>query len=1259
MDNNCDYLVYSKRRGEHCDDSHEKSRGCPLCADTPIQESAIECASSYNTGKCSLDDALCGSMVPYVDTVVSEHEWPTSERNLVQSTTVRYVKRGMVISLQGDIHMRDVPPNGTWLSEKTECLVCVSRLRLSGLVCVHIPELNRMVIEQKNDDGLLYLTNKWLLSKESLSEAIELFGPFACDALLAPVLHKILRSSWIEARKEQHKANNALKLGWAQEFYDFKCVPKNATGSAVFTYSRKCTQGSNGHCYEITSKILAKMRCCGYTPWSAVQAVRSCESDICGVKCEYCKHRFLASCAFLMECTAKESSLQRDWLVRNEAVIQLCRILYEIHKPTGCMTDLSAAWSETIMLHSIKFQQYKVTDALDEEALVVVFANDHIPVCSGTVSKTDAGEDAESLEPCPELLELVVRNARFAPKRQLVVYQPPKQEYFDNISTALDVMAEVSEAEEARAQDVESVTLALVSCFPRVAESALPDLTFNPPEIPERVLEIWPLFVNSTRACYQLYRALAIPASPSPVYVLELLARGWRRVGRETLKRFTPMSTGAIYEIEYSHYKQYILGPLNVLSELGLVSEREKALMTKVLHCGVLPCFAGQHDSVPDRLTSSTVALAFAACGLRVFGPSDDHAAKGGSSSVAVTAAGLLYFAAWYLLVYAGAVHVQPTLRERLLRTGTDADRHLCSAFEISPRNFMVTNYNGSEIAKALTLVFRDTLSGTAMLRVAQLYVSELLAQLPYVKKLKWIPGSVKSAIESRDIWFFEQHGDKSQLSQQHSPPFTYLGNIANGLHSSLTGTLTGGFARTIAHSLKGPEEEFDLWCDSLWALESERDDDLEIDAMLRAEISLDETKEVYDHITRFQTYRSSSPAHSIASSDTDSDSEDFAEDVESDAHSPEPQRIHRSVCKGLVVASDLTMGFDQQSSFLTLKTRESPLKMTSGTRAVLRNPCMTNIASTVCSKVKYCERGEKPDPACGHSSLIRALWVLMKSTGTEPRSSEDQAELAAREDGYSEEPATPEALAVMIHLAVKSFNANHNALSVCNDIKAMCKACHVENEFMPIAAIAGGMFGVNLALSVNEHRYYVTNDHYQDRWAPGCLWYTHGLWYVVSDQSALITVTHEPSSDKCHHSGTIAAYCRLNDLRVERTSNDNYCGFHTACVLLHKTLTAGKCDYDARRRLVEQTVKYLMVNKDTNEEVKVYLQDNTINTAIELNSLLMERARWLSVEELTFILKAHGKNSVVITEHSYPIYDQDCVYFLIKSNHFEPFLSL
>lgn len=551
MDSDCDYLLYS--RGEDTRDGDDVDyESCLHCCDYSSQAESIRCNDIHNSLEVTFQVALTGRMVPYVE-VLEASDQATRVRCAsfeTSETPVFYVNNSTVISLQGAIHMQDVSPNGTWLSAKDTCIHSVLRLRLAGLICTHMPELNRIVLEQKNDDGLLYLANKWLLNKNNMNEGIELFGPFVCDAMLAPVLHEILRSDWIEERKELADNNNELKLGWAQEFYDWTSVMKNKTGSMVFAYHGTCPSNhKNAHSYRLVTVILDKMRWCGYTPWSAVQAVRSSEGRISKLTCVQCKSRLLASCVFLMECAAVEASRQRDWLVRNEAVIQLCLLLYYIHMPKakGCdVHDLLQAWTECTVIHSARYQDYREKAASsDLEALVVMFANDHLPAGPNTTKCKRPQPSYDNGVPClnRELLQLIIQNDRFSPKRKTVVY-PIRSEDDVNICTAVDVLPKAPDNMEARAQEVDVIARALVLCFPRVATSALDELTLRAPNTLRFSARIWPVFVNSTRACYQLFKALALPVSPSPVYILELLARGWRYIRPDILGRFIPMSTG-------------------------------------------------------------------------------------------------------------------------------------------------------------------------------------------------------------------------------------------------------------------------------------------------------------------------------------------------------------------------------------------------------------------------------------------------------------------------------------------------------------------------------------------------------------------------------------------------------------------------------------------------------------------------------------------------------------------------------------------
>lgn len=1226
MDSDCDYPLYSRGEDNREEDDVDYE-SCLHCSHYWSQAESIRCNGVHNSPEVPFQVARTGRMVPYVEVFeatdqATQAKCKTFERS---ETPILYVYKGAVISLRGAIHTQDVSPNGTWLSEQEKCSHSLLRLRQGGLICTHMPELNRIVLEQKNDDGLLYLANKWLLNKSNMNEGIELFGPFVCDAMLAPVLHDILRSDWIEERKELGETNNELKLGWAQEFYDWNSVLKNSTGSTLFAHYRKCPiKPNNAHSYRTVTFILDKMRWCGYTPWSAVQAVRCSEGRISGIDCVQCKSRLLASCVFLMECAAVEASRQRDWLVRNEAVIQLCWLLYHIHRPQGCdVLHLLEAWTESTLIHSARYQDYKVKAASsDLEALVVMFANDHLPV----VSKTTKGEhpkhryDNGGPDPNHELLQFIIQNGRFSPKRERVLYPIRNEDDFD-ISTAVDVLTKAPGDMEARAQEVDVIARALVLCFPRVAASALSDLTLRTPNTLRFSARIWPVFVNSTRACYQLFKALALPVSPSPVYTLELLARGWRCMRPEVLERFIPMSTGGRVKVSYDHYTKHLLGPVNTLVGLRLISESEKTLTVKLLHKGLLPCFAAEGDSVPDRLVSSTIALTFAACGSRVFELAEDDDTTG--SHITVTTAGLLYFAAWYALVYIGTLHMHPMLKKRLSRTGSDADKHLCLSLNLehlTGGSYHCKVLDTREIVQALRIVFRDLLDTDTVLRVAELYVPELLVQLPYAGNLNLIPNSVKSAIESRDRWFVKEHGDGSYL-EQNEPPFAYLGPLAHGLHSSIKGSLTRCRTRPIAKSLRGPDSEFDPWCNTLWGC-TEDQDSLGLDDSLRMAIK-DTGEESYYNSDELEEHHLS--AETWLSPELHSQS---SEDEAPGVPEREDAINYRRLCKGLLVENVDKLGFQEGHGFLTLAQLTPGLNTRQSVSATLmKTPCMGNIASTVYMKTQ----GSVDVSTCliTHGTLIEALWVLFmySTSGSVPTSQEPVSTVNAA----PEEPCTPESLAVMVHLAVKSFSletATVTSLGVCNDIHAMYKGeCYHESQFIPITAIVGGLFGVNVEVNVNGFNYYITNQHYHGLWAPGSICYNSGIWYVmVKGLNVPVSIPHEPHRPDCYHKGTLGAYCRLNDLQVVRVPSDNYCGFHTVAALIGLIRANGMCDRDVRKLMVSKTAEYMIRNKD-DTGIGVYLKCNNCTSDQGLTDVLMQPDRWLSIDEVKLHAHCTGKD--------------------------------
>lgn len=135
-------------------------------------------------------------------------------------------------------------------------------------------------------------------------------------------------------------------------------------------------------------------------------------------------------------------------------------------------------------------------------------------------------------------------------------------------------------------------------------------------------------------------------------------------------------------------------------------------------------------------------------------------------------------------------------------------------------------------------------------------------------------------------------------------------------------------------------------------------------------------------------------------------------------------------------------LGFIKGHKFLTIGSSRAGVKR----RAVetcMKNLCMAQIASTVYSKTP--EHCEPPEVNSSHCTFIEALWVILRTKT------------------HCEEPSTPEALAVMIHLVSGNLKLEA-ALGACNDKKRIyTEPCCREAEFIPIAALAGGLFGINL----------------------------------------------------------------------------------------------------------------------------------------------------------------------------------------------------
>ncbi|KAK2812676.1 hypothetical protein Q5P01_000977 [Channa striata] len=184
-----------------------------------------------------------------------------------------------------------------------------------------------MVLEQKKrrwpfapDEGVARRAQKrpaWESKRSDLFTA----------AALAPC-SRDRRSEWVEKRKRRCCSNCELKPGWAQGFYDWRRVAVTPAGTPAFVRDPRCPAGSecrgDGALARVSVAVLNEMRQCGYTPWSAVHAVRRREDNLLEIRCSECGGAF-GILRFSHGTGARRQ--RRDWLVR-EAVIQLCWALY-------------------------------------------------------------------------------------------------------------------------------------------------------------------------------------------------------------------------------------------------------------------------------------------------------------------------------------------------------------------------------------------------------------------------------------------------------------------------------------------------------------------------------------------------------------------------------------------------------------------------------------------------------------------------------------------------------------------------------------------------------------------------------------------------------------------------------------------------------------------------------------------------------------------------------------------------------------------
>lgn len=206
MDRRYDYLVYSRQRSNaHVD--------CALCDEAWDVVGAQHRKIHYASAKLAAGSGS-RAMLPYLNATLSKHECTAAIELYTTSPG------GGVIKATGDFTVSNIPACGTWFGSARHVESAFEQLRCAATACASLPALHKLVLEQKNDDGLLYLVNTCVQETEAVSLAVDTFGVFACDAILAPVLHEVLRSDWLRDRKLLDETHNELKPGWAQEFYD-------------------------------------------------------------------------------------------------------------------------------------------------------------------------------------------------------------------------------------------------------------------------------------------------------------------------------------------------------------------------------------------------------------------------------------------------------------------------------------------------------------------------------------------------------------------------------------------------------------------------------------------------------------------------------------------------------------------------------------------------------------------------------------------------------------------------------------------------------------------------------------------------------------------------------------------------------------------------------------------------------------------------------------------------------------------------------
>ena len=762
---------------------------------------------------------ICSNAPEYK--VVLEYNWPATndhtgpERSYTSfpleeikclMPRLYFVKEGDLVRLNGPIFTHKAPTVGQWLLPLNDCRSALKRLRKAALAAYQQPDLNRIVLEQKNDDGLLELVSKWVTDSNVIKHSLETFGAFASDALLAPVLHTVLRSRWLAERKARLELNNVMPYGWGSEFYD--CIGINRP---CCTRCESCMAAS---------QVYMVMHRTGRSSWSTLQALRSIPTNI-----PLCLGTATWA-AGLMEQASIEASHSGDWLLRNEAIIEFCAHIYDIHKPREKLQcDNLEIFAQCITRHRMAYEcQSPLLGMLGADALAAMFSVLHLDADGLNEAKQDVVKQQHQTISPADVSRLV---HVLHPRLETLKYTTIKDTFLRGASPRVlkEAQAPLSEAAPA---DTMTISEILTTCYPIVSTKQLNSLDPNTGGSDQFSGNLWPIFVNRTRRCYPLFRALAFPTQPASAYLLEILVQGWRLTAG-VLHRL-PASPGPSLCVEKEHFERYFAAPLYRLQKWGVITSEEELGMIETLQYGIVPCFAGSGDSAPDRVVSATTALAFAACGLRIVATARHEVGH------TVTTAGLFYFAAWYVLVYAGISQLSGLIHNDMVLNGTDADRLLLETIQLREENgsVQVVSYKRTALLDALKIVFARFISPYTLACFAELYGAGLQLQLPYAKMVCRTPGSVKTALDSRDTWLAMNRGAvdepnmiliESGSSEAHVPPqattqattskasdpaFIYLGPVDTHKFSTLAGL---GKIRPVASAVDAcADEAYNLW---------------------------------------------------------------------------------------------------------------------------------------------------------------------------------------------------------------------------------------------------------------------------------------------------------------------------------------------------------------------------------------------------------------------------------------------------------------